>query len=480
LLIYVVGIIVTAFLSNDATAVVMTPAVFAVARAAGAEPLPLLLICAFIANAASFVLPISNPANLVLYASHLPPLPAWLARFAVPSALSILATFVALRLLVRKSLRTPINTEVQQPQLSLSGGTAACGIVATAILLLFCSALDLQLGLPACIAGAVTAALVLFRERQSPWGLLSRIHWAIIPLVAGLFVLVEALARTGILTQLAALLRQSAAESAQATAWRAGVSIAFGCNFINNLPAGLIASSSVAAAHSARQITDALLIGVDLGPNLSVTGSLATILWLAVLRREGLEVGFWSFLARGLVVMPPALLLALAGLLMPEHLTLPQISGGTLLMSAILVYPIIIAGGVLQALGPPMNAQLRISLANPWFATVVSFAVVLFLFLIVWAVQPWPVPTARGLQAMPWWAPLGGVIGAFAVVAGLFFVDRVGAGAYAGLTISANLIMSILIDRFGLLNMPAQTVSPVRILGAILMIGGVFLICRYP
>ena len=57
-----------------------------------------------------------------------------------------------------------------------------------------------------------------------------------------------------------------------------------------------------------------MLIGVDLGPNLSVTGSLATILWLVVLRREGLHVGAWSFLRLGIVVMPPALVLAIVAL----------------------------------------------------------------------------------------------------------------------------------------------------------------------
>ena len=67
LIIYVIGILVTSFLSNDATAVVMTPAVFAAARAAQVEPLPYLFICAFIANAASFSLPIANPANLVVF-----------------------------------------------------------------------------------------------------------------------------------------------------------------------------------------------------------------------------------------------------------------------------------------------------------------------------------------------------------------------------------------------------------------------------
>ena len=67
LLIYIVGTIVTAFLSNDATAVVLTPAVAAAVKTARAErPLPYLLICAFIANAASFILPISNPPNLVI------------------------------------------------------------------------------------------------------------------------------------------------------------------------------------------------------------------------------------------------------------------------------------------------------------------------------------------------------------------------------------------------------------------------------
>ena len=77
---------------------------------------------------------------------------------------------------------------------------------------------------------------------------------------------------------------------------------------------GLIAASASHAANVPTHVTGALLIGVDLGPNLSVTGSLATILWLIALRREGLEVGAWQFLKLGMVVMPPALLLALLAL----------------------------------------------------------------------------------------------------------------------------------------------------------------------
>ena len=97
LLIYLMGTAVTALISNDAAAVVLTLAVFAVARAAQADPAPYLYICALIANAASFVLPISNPTNPVVFGDATPPLGAWVAQFAIPSLLSIGATFAVLR-----------------------------------------------------------------------------------------------------------------------------------------------------------------------------------------------------------------------------------------------------------------------------------------------------------------------------------------------------------------------------------------------
>ena len=108
-LVYLVGIGVTVFLSNDATAVVLTPAVYAAVQKARTKALPYLFICAFIANAASFVLPISNPANLVVYGSKLPPLLPWLRTFLAPSLCSILATYVALRWVVRKELEGKVE-----------------------------------------------------------------------------------------------------------------------------------------------------------------------------------------------------------------------------------------------------------------------------------------------------------------------------------------------------------------------------------
>jgi arsenical pump membrane protein len=314
-LVFGVGTAVTVFLSNDATAVVLTPAVHGAAKAAKAEPLPYLFACAFIANAASFALPISNPANLVVFDRHMPPLLCWLAQFAVPSVLSIGATFGVLRLTQRASLRERIAEQVEIPTLSRAARLTACGIGVAIVVLLSASALDVRLGLPTFVAGTLTCCVVLIDQRRPPWEVIAHVSWSVLPLVAGLFVLVEAMARTGVIEQLAQLLR-TAHHSTAATSWVAGAIAAAACNLMNNLPVGLVAGSAVAAASLPPQVAGALVIGVDLGPNLSVTGSLATILWLVALRRDGQEVSTWRFLRLGAVVTAPALLLALTAFLM--------------------------------------------------------------------------------------------------------------------------------------------------------------------
>lgn len=311
LIVYGVGTLVTVFLSNDATAVVLTPAVYAAATAARVEPLPYLFICAFIANAASFVLPISNPANLVIFGAHMPPLGEWLYQFTLPSIASILVTYGALRFTQRHALDQAISKEFASKPLSLGGQCVALGIGLTAVFLLTASALDRPLGLPTFIAGAVVTVVVLLIGRQSPLPVLKDISWGVLPLVAGLFILVEGVGQTGILRAMALMLHEAAISSPRAASLGAGVIVAFASNLLNNLPTGLIAATVSQTADVPVQITSGLLIGVDLGPNLSVTGSLATILWLIALRREGEAVTAWQFLKLGIIIMPPALAAAL-------------------------------------------------------------------------------------------------------------------------------------------------------------------------
>src|SRR5580700_10534030 len=310
LLIYGVGAIVTTFLSNDATAVVLTPAVAAAVKAAKAEqPLPYLLICAFIANAASFVLPISNPANLVVYGKHLPALFPWLRTFLLPSICSIFATYAVLRWTSRKDLTDDIHDGCDPMELSQEGRFAAWGIAVTGAILMGASGFGLDLGLPTCISAA-GAVLLVTRARSKDLGeIIKEVSWSVLPLVAGLFVLVEAVNQAGALHSLGSILQSCAQMPKEFGTLATSFGIAGLSNVVNNLPSGLLAGGALQTIHVPSHIRDAVLVGVDLGPNLSVTGSLATVLWLIALRREGEHVSGWQFLKTGLLVMPPALFL---------------------------------------------------------------------------------------------------------------------------------------------------------------------------
>ncbi len=310
-LVYGVGTVVTVFLSNDATAVVLTPAVYIVTRAVGAPPLPYLFVCAFIANAASFVLPISNPANLVIFGDRMPTLGRWISSFGLASCLSIAVTFAVLRWRFFDDLLEPVAERIDHRPLGPGARLAGIGTLLAICAQLLASALGLSLGWTTLVAGVLMALVVLLITRQSPVSLLRGISWSVLPLVAGLFVMVAGLESTGAVGGIATTLRAFTEQSIGWSAFGSGWIVALASNLMNNLPAGLLSAAALSAAQSPQPVSAAVLIGIDLGPNFSVTGSLATILWLLVLRREGLEVSAWRFLKIGMLVTTPALILAM-------------------------------------------------------------------------------------------------------------------------------------------------------------------------
>jgi len=324
-LVYGVGTLVTIFMSNDATAVVLTPAILAAIRKAKVAPLPYLFACAMIANAASFVLPISNPANLVVFHASMPPLGRWLISFGLPSILSIAATYLVLRFVFRKELAG--GTEegdgakpLSAKPLSMAGKIVLAGIASMVAVLLTASALDRDLGLPTCLAALTITAVVCIKARSNPWSLMKEISWATIALVAGLFIMVEAVQSVGALNLTQAAFRDVQRLVPALAALATGLVVGIANNLVNNLPLGLIAGATLRAEHARGLIADAVLIGVDLGPNLSVTGSLATILWLIALRKERLDVSGWDFFKVGAIAMPVALVVAIGGAILMQML----------------------------------------------------------------------------------------------------------------------------------------------------------------
>jgi arsenical pump membrane protein len=326
-LLYMVGVCVTICMSNDATAVVLTPAVLATVRRSRVNPLPYLFACAMVANAASFVLPISNPANLVVFRSGMPPLAHWIAAFLVPSLLSITVTFAMLRWYFRRELRSSIDLQID-PQadvviesvaLPAGGKLVLAGLGLVVLVLLIASALGKNLGLPTFLAALAITLAVVLSSRSNPLKLVNKlvkeISWSTLALVAALFIMVDAVESIGVLRLTRAAFDYIHHLAPPAGALLTAFAVALGNNLINNLPMGLLAGNTLTAAHAGSLLANTVLIAVDLGPNLAVSGSLATILWLLALRREGLNVNFSDFLKVGAIVMPAALLASIAGLL---------------------------------------------------------------------------------------------------------------------------------------------------------------------
>lgn len=302
-------VFVTVIFSNDATIVIATPAALAVLRRINADRWPYLLTCVFVANAASFVLPISNPANLVLFGGKLPGAVAWLTAYALPSIVALAVTYALLRLLLRQPLSLPVT--VRDAVDSYRGTRFSLAIIAVAAYgagLLVATALHLPIGYVSAALALCTIGLFCVRWNVAK-DVASNLNWGIVPLVAGLFVIVAALSQTGMLAAAAQTAQAWATHGAWGVA-AVGAALTAATNLVNNLPVGVAAGTAFAHVGDGA-LRRAVTISIDLGPNVSVTGSLATLLWMDLLQREGIRPSPWRFLLFGLGIGVPSIAAAL-------------------------------------------------------------------------------------------------------------------------------------------------------------------------
>ena len=125
------------------------------------------------------------------------------------------------------------------------------------------------------------------------------------------------------------------------------------------------------------------------------------------------------------------------------------------------------------------NAQLRTSLGQPLWATVWVYASGLIGVLVIQAFLREQVPSTTQATHAPWWAWAGGVISIIATFAGLTLAQKLGSGVFTGLSLTASVLVSIALDHFGLIGFKQHTASPLRLLGGVLMVGGVWLVSRF-
>ena len=306
LLVYGAGVATTAFLSNDATIVVLTPAVIDAIRRTDARPHAFVFACALVANAASFVLPIANPSNLLFFADKVPTLGGWLASFALASVASVVLTYAALALVFRREVAPPLV--VDDGHAAAPRPLAFTVLAASAVMLVVTSSLDGPLGNVTFGCGAVAALVSATRDRTLPLQIVRGIAWPVVALTAALFVLVEALDAAGASALPRALFAWAAHQAGPVAQIGVAVAAALASNLVNNLPVGLDLGKYVGTMHPPSALSAAALVGVNVGPNFTANGSLATLLWLAILRREGVAIGPLRFAAVGLLAAPLALI----------------------------------------------------------------------------------------------------------------------------------------------------------------------------
>lgn len=125
------------------------------------------------------------------------------------------------------------------------------------------------------------------------------------------------------------------------------------------------------------------------------------------------------------------------------------------------------------------NAELKRQLTQPLWATVCVYASGLLGVLLLQLFMREPTPSAAQVSATHWWAWTGGAISIVATVAALMFAQQLGSSIFTGLSITASIVVSVMVDHYALLGVKQHSASPLRMLGGALMIGGVWLVCRF-
>ncbi len=298
--------LVTATLSNDASVLLLAPAVLRLVRRLGLPPAPYLLAMAFVANSASLILPMGNPVNLlVLDHAHLP-VAQYLIRVTPPAlvgtGLLLSATAVVARRLPQGPL--PMPGLAGPSDRALAGGLlAAVGLLAG--LDAAAAVLGLPLGVPTLAVGLLAAAMVRTRRPGGVRALRDGAPWALLPLVAGLSVLGGGLATLPVLAHATTAIAGHGA--GRGTALAVGATTAALAAALNNLPAALLVTAGLGAAHHLGALALPVIAGADLGPNLAPMGSLSTLLLFALARRQGVGAGWSGFWRQALWAGPLSL-----------------------------------------------------------------------------------------------------------------------------------------------------------------------------
>ncbi len=311
--VFLLGTLITATLSLDTTAVILTPVVLAFVSRLKVPARPYIFACAFVANAASLPLPVSNLTNLLLVHAFRLPFGGFVLRMLLPQCAALGLNYVLFRWLFRAELPARFDAATLPKPSSVipEPGYFRAAVVVLGLVLVGYFAVPFADLPPYAVGFAGCLALICFgvRAGRVDWTLAHEISWPVFPFVVGLFVVIGGVEGLGITGRVAAGLQSLPPHSLSAL-----LAVAFGSaaasNLVNNIPAALLARSVLSLSHSPAPLVYGALLGTNIGPNLTLPGSLATLLVLTTARKRGETLTALDFLKVGLAVTPPMLLAA--------------------------------------------------------------------------------------------------------------------------------------------------------------------------
>ncbi|UZE37564.1 arsenic transporter [Pseudomonas sp. B21-059] len=320
------GALVSALFANDGAALILTPIVISMLlalRFSAATTLAFVMGAGFIADTASLPLVVSNLVNIVSADFFQIGFNRYAAVMLPVNLVSVAATLAVLLWFFRRDIPEQYDPrQLAEPASAIHDrATFIAGWWVLLILLLGCFALE-PLGIPISAISAVCATLLLViaahGHKISTRKVLKEAPWQIVIFSLGMYLVVYGLRNAGLTGYLAGWLDGFAAGGVWGAALGTGLLTAGLSSVMNNLPTVLIAALSIDASQATGVVKEAMIyanvIGSDLGPKITPIGSLATLLWLHVLERKGIHIGWGYYFRVGIVLTLPVLLVTLAAL----------------------------------------------------------------------------------------------------------------------------------------------------------------------
>ncbi|MES1949243.1 arsenical pump membrane protein [Salinisphaera sp. S4-8] len=325
-LVMLLGALVSAIFANDGAALILTPIVFEMLLALGfsaGATLAFVMAAGFIADTASLPLVISNLVNIVSADFFDLDFGSYAAVMAPVYIVSVAASIGIVFWYFRRDIPARFDPgQLREPREAIKDATVfKAGWWVLGLLLVGLFAAEL-IGVPVCAVAALGAAVLLGLAQRGPvvdnMKVIRGAPWDIVVFSLGMYLVIYGLQNVGLTAHLAAILDRLGGQSLWVASVGTGFLAAFLSSVMNNMPTVLVVALSIDASHVSGLAQQAMIyanvVGSDLGPKITPIGSLATLLWLHVLARKGLTIGWGQYFRIGIVLTVPVLLITLSAL----------------------------------------------------------------------------------------------------------------------------------------------------------------------